>query len=106
ARARAAGRHVPAHLPRRVRRHAAPAPRGPKPRPKPILKAAPPPAAIVKAARQRGIWCYGPARRFFMALLVLGLVLFLGVHSVRIFASAWRERMIARLGEKRWRGVY
>lgn len=41
-----------------------------------------------------------------MALLVLGLVLFLGVHSVRIFASAWRERMIARLGEKRWRGVY
>ena len=32
-----------------------------------------------------------------MTLLILGLLLFLGVHSVRIFADDWRARQIARL---------
>ena len=41
-----------------------------------------------------------------MSFLILGLVLFLGVHSVRIFAGGWREAQIARLGEMRWKGVY
>ena len=41
-----------------------------------------------------------------MALLLLGLVLFLGVHSVRIFADGWRTRMIAARGEKTFKGVY
>jgi uncharacterized membrane protein len=41
-----------------------------------------------------------------MSFLFLGLVLFLGVHSVRIFADGWREAQIARLGELRWKGVY
>lgn len=41
-----------------------------------------------------------------MTLLIVGLVLFLGVHSVRIFADGWRSRMIARLGEKGWKGLY
>ena len=41
-----------------------------------------------------------------MALLVLGLVLFLGVHSTRIFADGWRTATIARIGEKPWKGVY
>lgn len=41
-----------------------------------------------------------------MSFLILGLVLFLGVHSVRIFADDWREAQIARLGEMRWKGVY
>lgn len=41
-----------------------------------------------------------------MLLLILGLVLFLGVHSVRIFANGWRTRQIARLGEKGWKGLY
>jgi len=41
-----------------------------------------------------------------MAYLVLGLVLFLGVHSVRIVADDWRSRTIARIGEKPWKGVY
>ncbi len=41
-----------------------------------------------------------------MGILVVGLVLFLGVHSVGIVAPAWRERMLERLGEKRWKGVY
>lgn len=41
-----------------------------------------------------------------MLVLLLGLVLFLGVHSVRIVAPAWREAMIARRGETAWKGVY
>ena len=41
-----------------------------------------------------------------MIVLILGLLLFLGVHSVRIFADAWRSRQIARLGERKWKGLY
>lgn len=41
-----------------------------------------------------------------MTVLILGLVLFLGVHSLRIFADDWRQRQIARLGEKKWKGLY
>ena len=41
-----------------------------------------------------------------MTLLVLGLVLFLGIHSTRIFADGWRSGMIARLGPMRWKGLY
>lgn len=41
-----------------------------------------------------------------MALLILGLVLFLGVHSTRIFAEHWRQATLARLGEKAYKGVY
>lgn len=41
-----------------------------------------------------------------MTLLLLGLVLFLGVHSVRIVADGWRSRTIARLGEGPWKGLY
>jgi uncharacterized membrane protein len=32
-------------------------------------------------------------------LLILGLILFLGVHSIAIVNNAWREQMIARFGE-------
>ena len=41
-----------------------------------------------------------------MLVLLLGLVLFLGVHSVRIVAPAWREAMIARRGDNAWKGLY
>jgi uncharacterized membrane protein len=41
-----------------------------------------------------------------MAALLLGLVLFLGVHSTRIVADPWRTRMVGRLGEKGWKGLY
>lgn len=41
-----------------------------------------------------------------MTFLILGLVLFLGIHSVRIVAEPWRTRTIARLGEGAWKGVY
>lgn len=41
-----------------------------------------------------------------MTYLILGLVIFLGVHSVRIFAGDWRDAQVARLSEMRWKGVY
>jgi uncharacterized membrane protein len=41
-----------------------------------------------------------------MPYLVLGLVIFLGVHSVRIFADPWRTAQIARIGDGRWKGLY
>lgn len=41
-----------------------------------------------------------------MALLILGLVLFLGTHSISIVNATWRERMVARLGEAGWKGIY
>jgi uncharacterized membrane protein len=41
-----------------------------------------------------------------MAVLILGLVLFMGVHSVRIVADDWRRATIERIGQKPWKGVY
>lgn len=41
-----------------------------------------------------------------MSLLILGLVLFLGTHSLRIFAEGWRTTTRARLGEGAFKGVY
>ena len=41
-----------------------------------------------------------------MLLLILGLVLFLGIHSVRIVADGLRSRLIARRGLNAWKGVY
>lgn len=39
-------------------------------------------------------------------LLLLGLVVFLGVHSVSIVAPGWRSAQIARRGTGAWKGVY
>ena len=41
-----------------------------------------------------------------MLILVLGLVIFLGVHSTRVFAEGWRTQVRARIGENAWKGVY
>lgn len=41
-----------------------------------------------------------------MTLLILGLVIFLGVHSVRIVADDWRSQRIAQYGERRWKITY
>ncbi|ESR23610.1 NnrU family protein [Lutibaculum baratangense] len=41
-----------------------------------------------------------------MFVLVLGLVLFLGVHSERIVAPGFREAFIARRGDNAWKGLY
>jgi uncharacterized membrane protein len=41
-----------------------------------------------------------------MLVLILGLVLFLGAHSVRMFGDGWRTRMVERLGLNPWKGLY
>ncbi|MGL6111012.1 MAG: NnrU family protein [Rubrivivax sp.] len=41
-----------------------------------------------------------------MSVLIIGLVVFLGVHSVRIVAEGWRMRQIAQRGEGAWKGLY
>lgn len=40
-----------------------------------------------------------------MIVLILGLLIFLGIHSLRIFANDWRSRQLARLGTNRWKGL-
>jgi uncharacterized membrane protein len=41
-----------------------------------------------------------------MSVLILGLVLFLGIHSVSIVAPAWRDAQLAQRGEGAWKGLY
>ena len=41
-----------------------------------------------------------------MVYLMAGLILFLGVHSVRILNEGWRTRTVARMGAQRWKGLY
>jgi len=40
-----------------------------------------------------------------MLYLIAGLLVFLGAHSVRIFAEGWRARTVAKLGEKPYKGM-
>ena len=40
-----------------------------------------------------------------MTQLILGLILFLGAHSVRIWADGWRNQTIEAYGEKAFKGV-
>ena len=41
-----------------------------------------------------------------MAVLIFGLALFLGVHSIAPAAPDFRSRAIARIGEGPWKGLY
>jgi uncharacterized membrane protein len=41
-----------------------------------------------------------------MTWLILGLILFLGAHSVRVVADNWRAEKIAAWGDKAFKGVY
>lgn len=41
-----------------------------------------------------------------MTLLILGLVLFLGMHSTRIVADGFRSAQVARLGVNGWKAIY
>jgi len=41
-----------------------------------------------------------------MLLLIAGLIVFLGVHSLRIFADDWRGARIAALGMNTYKGIY
>ena len=40
-----------------------------------------------------------------MALLIIGLVLFLGAHSTRMLAESARSNLIARIGDNGWKGL-
>ncbi|XQU07886.1 NnrU family protein [Halomonas sp. LY9] len=41
-----------------------------------------------------------------MTIMILGLLIFLGGHSVRIFAESWRQQQIAARGEGTWKVAY
>ena len=41
-----------------------------------------------------------------MIVLILGLLIFLGAHSVRIFADDWRTAQIDRFGLTVWKGLF
>jgi len=41
-----------------------------------------------------------------MLIMLAGLILFLGTHSVRIFAEDWRVKQISQRGENTWMGLY
>jgi uncharacterized membrane protein len=41
-----------------------------------------------------------------MAILLLGLILFLGAHSARILAERWRGAVVSRLGLGPWKGLH
>lgn len=41
-----------------------------------------------------------------MTILLLGLVVFLGVHSLSIINKPWRDSRVARMGEMSFKGVY
>ena len=41
-----------------------------------------------------------------MTGLIAGLVVFLGVHSIRMIAPGFRENFIASRGEGTWKGIY
>lgn len=41
-----------------------------------------------------------------MGFLIAGLLLFLGVHSIRVVAPGWREARIAAWGTGRWKAAY
>ena len=40
-----------------------------------------------------------------MTVLIIGLVIFLGMHSVRIVADDWRSAQVARMGLLPWKGL-
>lgn len=41
-----------------------------------------------------------------MPILILGLLIFLGVHSLGIFADDWRSRQRNRIGATGWKSLY
>ena len=41
-----------------------------------------------------------------MELLIVGLIVFLGAHSIAIVAPDWRETQRARMGEGAWKGAF
>ena len=40
-----------------------------------------------------------------MLMLISGLILFLGLHSIAIVAPHWRKRVVLLVGEGTWKGA-
>jgi uncharacterized membrane protein len=41
-----------------------------------------------------------------MEILIAGLIVFLGAHSISIVNAPWRDQVAARLGDQKWQGIY
>lgn len=41
-----------------------------------------------------------------MTILIIGILVFLGVHSVRMLAPGWRDARLATMGEGPWKGSF
>jgi uncharacterized membrane protein len=41
-----------------------------------------------------------------VAILIVGLILFLGTHSVSMVNAPWRDRTVARIGAGAWKAAY
>ncbi len=41
-----------------------------------------------------------------MTCLLLGCLLFFGVHCISVVAEGWRDAMVARIGKGPWQGLY
>ena len=41
-----------------------------------------------------------------MNALIIGLAIFLGMHFIHVLAPEWRATQVARLGEKKWKGMF
>jgi uncharacterized membrane protein len=41
-----------------------------------------------------------------MSIFIIGLLLFLGIHSISIANESWRNHMVKITGERAWKGIY
>lgn len=41
-----------------------------------------------------------------MDVLIVGLIVFFGVHSISILDLPWRDAMVGKIGEWPWKGIY
>lgn len=41
-----------------------------------------------------------------MGIFLIGLLLFFGIHSISIVNESWRDRIVNKIGEWPWKGVY
>src|SRR5580658_7138548 len=61
---------------------------------------------MVSAASCAGKRAASPPEGRHMTILIAGLVIFLGIHSIAIVAPGFRGHASQRLGENAWKGIY
>jgi uncharacterized membrane protein len=57
-------------------------------------------------SRSHGTAANDNKTEFYVAILILGLIVFLGIHCARLVAPSWRDAQVARFGEQRWKGLF